>query len=70
MCHSPAFTCWLYLAEDQPPIHRGAAVARSLWIPVDDEPEPETPAERVPGPELAKDTGVPPADRIRLRSID
>ena len=39
MCHSPAFTCWLYLAEDQPPIHRGAAIARSLGIPVDGEPE-------------------------------
>ena len=44
MCHSPAFTLWLYLAEDQ---HPGALIAKSLWVPVDGpetgfEPEPET----------------------------
>jgi hypothetical protein len=38
MRHSPAFTMWLYLAEDQ---HPGALIAKSLWIPVDPEPEPE-----------------------------
>jgi len=30
-----AFTAWLYLAEDRPPVHRGAAIARSLGITVD-----------------------------------
>ena len=39
MRHSPAFTMWLYLAEDQ---HPGALIAKSLDIPVDPEPEPET----------------------------
>ena len=47
MCHSPAFTMWLYLAEDQPP---GALRALACGVAVDpeDEPEPETetPAER------------------------
>ena len=43
MRHSPAFTMWLYLAEDQ---HPGALIAKSLWVAVDPEPEPETPAER------------------------
>ena len=38
MCHSPAFTMWLYMKEDQ---HPGALVAKSLDIPVDPEPEPE-----------------------------
>ena len=38
MCHSPAFTMWLYLKEDQ---HPGALVAKSLWVPVDEEAEPE-----------------------------
>ena len=38
MCHSPAFTMWLYLKEDQ---HPGALIAKSLDIPVDPEPEPE-----------------------------
>ena len=62
MCHSPAFTMWLYLAEDQ---HPGALIAAACGVDIDPEPEPETPAERAPD-----DTGVPPADRIRLRSID
>jgi len=35
---SPAFTMWLYLAEDQ---HPGALIAKSLWVPVDPDPEPE-----------------------------
>ena len=36
MCHSPAFTMWLFLKEDQ---HPGALIAKSLWVPVDDKPE-------------------------------
>ena len=62
MRHSPAFTMWLFLKEDQQP---GALIAKSLWVPVDGDEPKETPAERAPD-----DTGVPPADRIRLRSID
>ena len=37
MCHSPAFTMWLYLKEDQ---HPGALIAKSLDIPVDPDPGP------------------------------
>jgi len=78
MRHSPAFTMWLFLKEDQ---HPGALIAATCGVEIDPEPlicpfcsEPdpcacmtkkETPAERAPD-----DTGVPPADRIRLRSID
>ena len=43
MCHSPAFTMWLYLAEDQ---HPGALRALARGVDIDPEPEPETPAER------------------------
>ena len=43
MCNHPAFTMWLYLAEDQ---HPGALRALACGVDIDPEPEPETPSER------------------------